>query len=362
MLRLLLGCVFSVLFYLNANACRFTVREIGFSTLSQDIYALVVIDDQAVASDPAWQRIRNKLDDSNIKLLVLHPESDATHPYVREALNQQLSLPANLLIAPDGSMLELLTPDGKELPDVVLDSPIRKEMINDFVDVFSVVLWVEGKDDHINTEVEGFIQRDCDRIKNIMPHMPKEVRNGPKVIRISADAFEEEKLLLWSLGIEQAPEQPIAFVLYGRGRIMGGALMDTEIAEGKLFNYMSMIGADCECGLDRKWMLGNQIPMLWASGPRQHLANEVGFDVDNPMILAEMSRILAKETNPDIAGEVGFGIEVIDLNEAFGEAPEIIFDEKDPEVIFNPLVIVILTFTLSIVLIGVFLYYRNMKS
>ncbi len=360
--RIFLGLVFSILFYVNVNACRFTVREIGFSTLSQDIYALVVIDRKAVASDPSWQSMRNKMDDSNIKLLVLHPESDATHPYVREAHNQQLSLPANLLIAPDGRMLELLTNDLSELADVVLHSPVRNELINDFVDVFSVVLWVEGKDDHINAELESFIQRDCDRIKNIMPHMPKEVRNGPKVIRISTGEFEEEKLLLWSLGIEQPPEQPIAFVLYGRGRIMGGALIDTEIAESKLFNYMSMIGADCECGLDRKWMLGNQIPMLWTSEPRQQLANEVGFDVDNPMILAEMSRILAKETNPDIAGEVGFGIEVIDLNEAFNEVPEIIFDENDPEVILNPLVIVISTFALSIVLVGFFLYYRNMKS
>lgn len=259
-------------------------------------------------------------------------------------------------------MLELFTHDEQKLLDFILNSPVRTELTNDFVDVFSVVLWVEGKDDQMNVELENFIQRDCDRIKNIMPHMPKEVRNGPKVVRISINEFEEEKLLLWSLGIEQPPEEPIAFVLYGRGRIMGGALVAAEIAESKLFNYMSMIGADCECGLDRKWMLGNQIPMLWATGPRQQLANEVGFDVDNPMILAEMSRILAKETNPDIAGELGFGIQVIDLDEAFDEVPEIKFDEKDSEVILNPFVIVILTFTLSVILIGFFLYYRNMKS
>ena len=106
-------------------------------------------------------------------------------------------------------------------------------------------------------------------------------------------------------------------------------------------------------------MLGNQIPLLWPSESRQLLANDVGFDVDNPMILAEMSRILAKETNPDVAGDVGYGIEVIDLNTAFNEIPEIDYDETESDQKTNPAFLIFLSFTVAIIAIGVFFFYRN---
>ena len=36
---------------MSAWACRFTVREIGFSTLAQDMYSLVIIDQAENAAD-----------------------------------------------------------------------------------------------------------------------------------------------------------------------------------------------------------------------------------------------------------------------------------------------------------------------
>ena len=60
--------------------------------------------------------------------------------------------------------------------------------------------------------------------------------------------------------------------------------------------------------------------MLWNKDSRQYLTKLLGFDVDNPMILAEMSRILAKETLADATGSVAFAPETIDLDEVFGNA------------------------------------------
>ncbi len=355
----LIAILFITGFYINANACRFTVREIGFSTLAHDIYTLVVIDQHANALDPKWQNIRSKLDDSNIKLTVLHPVKDREHPLVKQLINRKLSLPELVLFAPDGRMLKLKVNDLSNEVDRVLNSPIRSSLGKDFTEVFSVILMVDGKDETKNEAVARKIESDFERIENILPYMPKQVRNGPVSVRISANDFQSEKVLLWSLGIDELPDEPVAFVLYGRGRIMGGAVNATEISEGRIYSYMSMIGADCECGLDRKWMLGNQIPLLWPSESRQQLADEVGFDVDNPMILAEMSRILAKETNPDIAGDVGYGIEVIDLNSAFDEAPEIEYAETETKTIFNPGLIMMLIFTLLVLATGLFFFYRN---
>ncbi|MCK5702250.1 MAG: hypothetical protein KAI29_13890, partial [Cyclobacteriaceae bacterium] len=187
-------------------------------------------------------------------------------------------------------------------------------------------------------------------------------RNGPMSIHISAGDFKAERVLLWSLGIDELPDEPVAFVLYGRGRIMGDVVNASEILDGRLYKYMSMIGADCECGLDRKWMLGNQIPLLWPSVSRQQLVSEVGFDVDNPMILAEMSRILAKETNPNVAGDLGYGIEVIDLNTAFDQVPEIEYDETESKTKLNQGFAVMVIFTLLVVATGFFFFYRNKNN
>jgi hypothetical protein len=137
---------------------------------------------------------------------------------------------------------------------------------------------------------------------------------------------------LWSLGIDRIPDEPLAFVLYGRGMIIGEALDYKQILEGGLYKYMSMIGADCECGLDKKWMLGSQVPMLCDKNSKQYLAELLGFDVDNPMILAEISRILAKETLSDATGSVAFAPESIDLDEVFGKAKEI----KSPDITTEP--------------------------
>lgn len=361
MRKWLLTIIFILSYYVSATACRFTVREIGFSILSQDIYSLVVIDQNAKPSDKIWQSIHDKLKDSNIKLSVLNPQKDSTHPYVKKILEAGFSLPALVLIAPDGRILELNANDISGQVNKVLDSPVRKLLRNSLSGTLSAILWVDGKDHLTNSEIRKTIEKDCDRINNIIPYMPKTVKNGPLSIHIYSDEFLSEKVLLWSLGVDQLPERPIAFVLYGRGRIMGGPVVASAISEGRLYNYMSMIGADCECGLDRKWMLGEQIPLLWPPESRQELANIIGFDVDNPIIQAEMSRILAKETDTGITGEMDYGIEVIDLKTAFDvpEAEEVnnsIYSE------FSLMIILMLSFALFIVIIGLFFFYRNRKE
>ncbi len=349
-----------------ANACRFTVREIGFSTLSRDIYSLVVVDRNADASDAYYQNMRKRLEDSNINLSVLNPTTDADHPYVIQIKGSKIHLPAQVLISPDGRMLELTTNDNiSDVVDEILDSPIRQRLRKDFSDVFSVIIQVDGKVEEKNKEVATHIQNDCHRIENIMPYMPKKVKNSPTSMRLSVADFERERILLWSLGIEEQPNEPLAFVLYGRGRIMGEAVKIAEVADGKLYKLMSMIGADCECGLDRKWMLGNQIPLYWPTESRQQLADEVGFDVDNPMILAEMSRILAKETEANIAGEVDYGIEVIDLKSAFkNDVPEISYN-KEAETIdqsSNSVVFIVLAVVGMVLATGLFFFYKNRNN
>jgi hypothetical protein len=315
-----ISILFVLVAFLQVNACRFTVREIGFSILSQDIYTVAVIDENANPNNNLWKEFHAKNRDCNLRLEILNPVNDSEHPIVINAKEKGLEFPVIVLVAPDSRMFSFHGTDISKIYSEILDSPLNVRMRMAFPDVFAAVIWVEGNDAGKNRMVANQVKKDCDAIENVMPGMPKIVKQGPVDISVSKSDFQNEKLLLWSLEIDELPNEPVAFVVYGRGRIIGEALSYQQIMDGGLYKYMSMIGADCECGLDKKWMLGNQLPLLWNKQSRQNLTELLGFDVDNPMILAEMSRILAKESLSDATGSVAFAPESIDLDEVFGNA------------------------------------------
>lgn len=348
--------------FLKVEACRFTVREIGFSILSQDIFTLAIIDENADPNANLWKEFHAKNRDCNLRLEILNPVSDSEHPIVINAKQKGFKFPRTVLVAPNGSMYSFDENDISKIYSEILDSPLNVKMRSVLPDVFAAVIWVEGEDVEKNRIAQNKVQQECDAIKNIMPGMPKIVKEGPVEIVVSKNNFQNEKLLLWSLGIDRIPDEPIAFVLYGRGRIIGVALNYQQILEGGLYKYMSMIGADCECGLDKKWMLGNQIPLLWNKESRQYLAKLVGFDVDNPMILAEMSRILAKETLADATGSIAFAPETIDLDEVFGNTSSAVKIQEIPlpknksnKILFYTL----LSLLFGLLIIAAIMYYRK---
>jgi hypothetical protein len=346
----------------NAVACRFTVREIGFSILSQDIYTLAVIDEKADANDSFWKQFHDKNRDCNLRLEILNPVHDAEHPVVRNAKQSGIKFPATVLVAPDNRLYIFERNDILKIYSEILKSKLGLRMGSLFPDIFAIIFFVEGNDAQKNKTALIHINKDCADIENLMPNMPKNIKNGPVIIPVLADDFKSEKLLLWSLGIEEVPEEPLAFVLYGRGRIIGKALGFKQITEGGIYKYLSMIGADCECGLDRKWMLGHQIPLLWNMDLRQHLTNLVGFDVDNPMILAEMSRILTKETTADATGSVAFAPETIDLDKTFGKQPsgnDSAFAEQPENEPGRALIYSLIALFLIVSLVGVSILFRK---
>jgi hypothetical protein len=67
-----------------------------------------------------------------------------------------------------------------------------------------------------------------------------------------------------------------------------------EISDGNLTRIMSIIGADCECGLDLSWTRGTRLPVRWGEAVRRQAAKSLGFDPESPMVQAEVGRILEK--------------------------------------------------------------------
>ena len=354
---------------MHCEACRFTVREIGFSALSQTNYTFVIIDN-TTASNATLEALHSYKKNSNIGVLHLNESVDYNNPIVQLAKNKGVVSPSIFFLSPNNHIyiIEDNIQDGikwkqveKLFKTTVLESPLREKLRIDSEKTFAQVICIDGVDQEKNKDAMQLINIACRELHEIMPLMPKEVAIAPSVLRITEDEFNQERVLLWSLGVDSLAKEPQAIIIYGRGRVMGNILNYNQIKDSLVFKYLSMIGADCECGLDRKWMLGVQIPMVWDRNCRQNLAVELGFDVDNPTILAEMSRIMSKERVEDGTLAVGYGLESIDLNEAFNinvSKPKVILIQEDKSqlsgkvVLYSLLSLIVISLIISTIIIN----------
>jgi hypothetical protein len=133
-----------------------------------------------------------------------------------------------------------------------------------------------------------------------MKLMPKLVDKPPVLVVIDSKSLPEERILLWSVGAEvDKINQPCTAVLYGKARLIGPLLKSEQITETTLVNILSIIGADCECGLDRSWILGKSLPVRWDEKIQAQVAKSLGFDPENPMVKMEMSQILRQSPTSD---------------------------------------------------------------
>jgi hypothetical protein len=146
--------------------------------------------------------------------------------------------------------------------------------------------------------------------------MPKPIKHPPKILTMRNNQWQSEKILLWSVGIDSlVSEAPTAAIFYGRGRRIGPTLNGEDVNRTNVLNLLALIGADCECGLDRSFFLGKTFPLRWGKKWQSILVKKLGFDIESPIVLSEMSQILSlapsfqgmnKKFNPLTAYTEGF--------------------------------------------------------
>jgi len=241
-------CVASALLGHLAHACKYSVRDVAFVDLTQESYAFLTISSGSDL-DAIKARIQPVATavflDSNIRTGWLSSEDAVNHPGFQ---SNQGRLPLT------GAFLYR---DGlKPLP-------------------FAATL------------------------AKMIPEMPKPVDVPPQVVVVPYDMIQAEEAMLWGLEMTHLkPDKPQVAVLIGRGRRLGPTLKGDEITAGKLQQILAVAGQDCECDLDRSWMQGPMIPVRWGPERQQSAYNNLGFDPDNPLVKAEISRILARGKNP----------------------------------------------------------------
>ena len=97
-----------------------------------------------------------------------------------------------------------------------------------------------------------------------------------------------------------------------------------------------------------------------AAATRQQLADELDFDVDNPMILAEMSHILSKNPVSDLNSEITFAPETFDLDKIFAESDSKTQKkvEKPAQKTLDPLILILIV-SVIVIVSGLLLFYRR---
>ncbi|HNS20896.1 MAG TPA: hypothetical protein PKH24_10380 [Sedimentisphaerales bacterium] len=290
-----------------AQGCRYNVREIGFIDTGVEPYRLFVYVPQTV---PAGEigGLKSVLDvacaDTNIRCEPVRAGQDANHPALRFLSVHGIdSYPAAVVVSPDGPSRQVpLRADGRSLTEaasssleVVLDSPIRRQILEKAADSYAVVLLIEGPQQDRNAVAREAVSAAISRVREQLEFLPKPISRGPEMVVLDRSSLAREEMLLWTLGLEpEDVNEPCAAIFYGRGRWIGPLFKGELLTDANLLRVLPIIGADCECGLDHRWLQGTMLPARWDGSLQQKVASSLGFDPESPMVKMEMVSIIRR--------------------------------------------------------------------
>ena len=289
----------------NGMACRYTVREIGFADFGKDSYQLILFKDGTISETDIklFENISSAaLLNTNITGKVIDIKKEKSSPFLKYYHRPDKGQWPDLIFVSPAEKVKVLRLYRQEdftqsiwaLLETIVTSPARDRLREHIVASYGVIYFIEGSRADENSVAERTIKQAVERTEQIMTSLPKPVNKPPRVIRIKADDRESEDILLWSLGWEgNESKKPAVAIMYGRGRRMGPMLEGDFIREEVITNMLRFVGEDCECGLDRTWMLGTMIPLRWDSDLKSNVLSEYGFDADNPLVVSEMIQILS---------------------------------------------------------------------
>lgn len=283
----------------SAMACRYTVRELGFVNLQGRPWTLVEVttSEDTTLIAPS---------DANLGVATINPTVDPNHPAVLATQGRD----GVVLMSPDGRALQI---EGADPLSQSITSPLRERIANEALDTFAFVLVLTGEDEIENQRAQSLARSAHTRLNALAPHLPRPVSTPLTVIELSPEQREKEKVLLWSLGLDQNQGAQLA-VIYGRGRRAGEPLRG-DFSETEFTTQLALVGESCECETDRAWLLEPTAPMRWPEPIAHRAAGSLGFDPASPMVQAEVSRILSRGQYGTGRGTAGDGRRPKDLAE-----------------------------------------------
>ena len=272
----------------SAWACRYSVRDTGFVDLGLEAYRLRWVPESGTSSE-----VRSKAELLLRESNVVWDEDPtgggfprAAGLYLRDVEGRILSLP---LPNPSDATAVLR---GVEM---AVTSPLRERVYREGLRAYALVLLLEGTDGAANARVRQDVESAITATAQLLSSMPKPVETPPQLVSVSLKDQSAETVLVWGLGLEPVlSDSPRIAIVYGRGRRLGLPMEGPLITQTALRDRLLLIGQDCECDLDRAWLKGPLLPGRWSRELQQAALDALGFDPGNPMVRAEISRIVER--------------------------------------------------------------------
>ena len=326
----------------SAWACRYSVRDTGFVDLGLETYRLGWLPGTGVsgdASNAVRARAEALLRDSNLvwdDASAAEGATQASGLWLRDAGGRVLDLNG----LGSSGVGDRSGEAGRVLSAVAAAamSPLRERLYREGLRSYAVVLLVEGSDVAANERVRADAEVAIAAITRLLPTLPKPVDTPPQWVSIPLKDQEAEKVTIWGLGMDPAPSSsPRLAIVYGRGRRLGAPLEGPIITQTALRDRLLLIGQDCECDLDRAWLRGPLLPGRWDREFQQAALSALGFDPGNPMVRAEISRIVERgpqnpgRRKPPSAGtSLGYSEESVEATDVAAS------EEVDPPAVSKP--------------------------
>ena len=300
---ILAGLFFLLAWNPPAHGCRYSVREVGFVDLDRAPYRFFVYmhdgEDGGLAEKLRAAAMRH-FHSANLEL-VMTTASEARGSDAGAYLPEQLpeSGWSGVLVSPDNRPLPVtISGSPEDWEDVFAGlalSPVREAIRKEIVEAYCVALLIHGEDDAENTRAEDVLGEAVSRMSENLVSVEKPTEVPPKMLRISQGQRADERVLIFALGMDpDSVTHPGIALLFGRARRIGAVLRGDRVDSDELLRLMMLVGASCECGLDRGWMQGPMIPLRWDRESRDRLAKHLGFDPESPLVRMEMSQILSQ--------------------------------------------------------------------
>jgi hypothetical protein len=291
------------------DACQYNVREVGFIDVGIEPYRLIVyLPENIPASGVSGlnEAVALALAETNVRFEPVTAGADANQPGMEFAKVHGIShFPAAVLVSPDGqSMPVALSEKAASLAEAVpsalesiLDSPTRRQILERSADSYGAVLLIEGPDPQRNGVARQTVSAAISQIGEQLESLPKPISKPPELVVLDQKSLAREQVLLWTLRLKaEDVNQPHVAVFYGRGRWIGPLLEGETLTSDNLTQLLSVVGADCECSLDHRWLQGTMLPARWDETLQQKVVQSIGFDPENPMTKMEMVSIVRRGT------------------------------------------------------------------
>jgi hypothetical protein len=302
---------------MGAFPCEYNIRDAGFVNLDDPPYRLYFfIDDKTPEKiiEGFKEESRRVINGSNILPVIVHISRDRDHKAMEHYRFWDLQdPPAFILTSPDQRTLPLHIPNDmtvnrdsiqKVLQNAV-SSSVREEILAHIVKAYAVLILIEGPNPEENRSAFEKIKQASRKINSVMSQLPKRIETPPHIIVLPDDRTRGEKIFLWSLDLNTKDmDRARIAILFGRGRIFYSPFESALVSASDITDMLTIIGLSCDCGLDKKGLIGQRIPLRWDESLQKEVVKFLGFDAENPFLKREIAGILAANNLDTESGEV----------------------------------------------------------